>query len=246
MYMPLLPLLARGRPRRASGARRVARRSRGSRSTPFAAIRSRPMFSCSSRSAQLLGVDARRRAAAPLLGLEVLDERRRAGSGSRGPGPLSSSDRVARRRSPPAGTRRDRAALGRLAREQVGGAHQHADADAALGAAARPAAATIAAERASWMPPANSTWQSRARRAGSSSSSTRSSCPRARSSCAARRGRRTRAPRRRSGARRRRRNSLSSPARARAGRSGCPRPRARAPGRAGRRRSARTAGGARG
>ena len=47
----------------------------------------------------------------------------------------------------------------RLLGEQVGGAHEHADLGAPGRRAVAAAAAAMAAERASWMPPAKRTWR---------------------------------------------------------------------------------------
>ena len=181
---------------------------------------------------ELSGAAARRSmplgAQAPLLGAKLLDERRAAGSGSRGRG--RSRAARCRRASIAASWNGGVIAprLGRLAREQIGGAHQHADLDRRARPRRRGGAAAIAADRASWMPPANRIWHvGRDALRALVEQHAQHRAPTARSSCAGRRGRRTRAPRRRTRAPRRAGTGAAAPARGRAGRWRCLPPRAR-------------------
>ena len=142
----------------------VGDRASPSRRSPLAAMRSRPRLSCSSAAhTSCVGPPARLEPARFSAAKRRRTRCRR--SGSRGRARLEQHGALARR-APPPGSRLDRAAGDRLVGEQVRGAHQHADRARRARPAARPARPTIAAERASWMPPANehATARSAARR----------------------------------------------------------------------------------
>ena len=160
MYMPCVPLRGRGRPRSASRAAVRVGLGAGRGRRPSTAIRSRPMFSCSSRLAQRprRSTPSSRSRRFSVSKCSTNGRRQAAGGVARGRSRAATVS-VARDRRLLEG-RRDRAALDRLAREQVGGAEQHADAGCRARSPRPRRAATIAAERASWMPPANRTWQS--------------------------------------------------------------------------------------
>ena len=152
MYMPSRALL---------GPRRRGTSPASPRSRPLAAIRSRPRLSCSSSAQRALGLDAGGLEPA-LRAREGLGRSRSRRSGWRGPGAVSSSTVASHATATVLEGGLDRPARDRLLGEQVRGAHQHADLRARARPAGRRAAATIAAERASWMPPAKQ--HARARR----------------------------------------------------------------------------------
>ena len=185
---------AAGRPRRPSTSRPP------SRLRPLVAIRSRPRLSC-------LQLGPHRPAATRPPPSAAGGPRRRpprSGVGAQRvawPGAVSSSTVSRHSTACALEAGEDRAGGHRLLGEQVGGAHQHADRGAARRRAARPAAATIAADRASWMPPANRTCRS-GTASGDGQEALDLDAPTARSWRAGRRGRRTRGPRRRTGGRR--------------------------------------------
>ena len=196
-------------PSRCCSASSTATSCSPSRRSPFAAMRSRPRFSCSS-AAHISFAGTRAASSRALLARERADVRG-----------VGAARRVARRRleqhralaraAPPPGTAarsrppRPPRAVNRYA---VPISTPSFAPRAASGAAI---AATIAAERASWMPPAKSTLSVVARRRARAAA--RSAPPTARSSCAARRGRRTRGPRTRSAARRRLQEQIEQPRR---------------------------------
>ena len=104
----------------------------GCRSTPLAAMRSRPRFS-SSRRSRSSSCEAALAAQPPLLARGTRRRTATGGTASRGPG----RSPAAPSRSPATAAswkpRRDRAGADGLLGEEVRGAHQHADPDAARG-----------------------------------------------------------------------------------------------------------------
>ena len=172
MYMPLLATAAPSST--GDELRRVglAPPTRGARSTPLDAIRSRPRFSASSAVAQLVAGDGPRARSRRFSSSNVLGERASAGSGSRGPG----RSPAARSSSPATAASWNVAAIAPCSTASVGeevrGAHQHADAHARARPAAPPAPRPSRPRARRGCRRRSRTWQSRRAGAAARSSST--------------------------------------------------------------------------